>query len=487
MFLRRVVIENIRSIKHLELNCLDAKRQTRRWTLLLGENGCGKSTILRSIALALVGSEALTEILREPDSWIRSGESFGKVSLELATADGKPRHTELVLRRGVGLSSVLRENDRSLRALDAALKHSPRNYLTLGYGASRRIHTEAATGASPDRSGPARSPRARGVATLFFPDAALEPLEPWILSLESQKKGAGAAMMRAIDEHLLPDITFRHVDLKAGKLIFATPDGDTPLALLSDGYQEVASWTGDLLRNVSTIFRDHKNPLQARGLLIIDELDLHLHPVWQRRLRSFLESTLPNMQFVASTYSPLAAQQSGPGELHIVRRPTPKSPSKVQVFEGTPRDMMIHQVLVSPIFGLTTGDSKAVQDKRAAYRRIAAKPRPTVAEVTAQRRLAAELRTLPDISARWDGELSPHRANMERILKAMQPRIASAATTAATSRALKGGVTTVVEAVAARDLARIPKNSGGKAKPKAPKHKAKVRTRKAPRRRGGSK
>jgi predicted ATP-binding protein involved in virulence len=76
----------------------------------------------------------------------------------------------------------------------------------------------------------------------------------------------------------LPEMAFSRIDKDKRELIFKTPDGEVPLQHLSDGYQNVAAWVGDLLYRLSQVFEDYKNPLGARGLLLIDEVDLHLHP-----------------------------------------------------------------------------------------------------------------------------------------------------------------------------------------------------------------
>ena len=72
MFLRRIVIENVRSIEHLDLS-FDQGEDIRRWTFVLGENGTGKTTLLRSIALLLAGSDALPELIGSPADWVRFG------------------------------------------------------------------------------------------------------------------------------------------------------------------------------------------------------------------------------------------------------------------------------------------------------------------------------------------------------------------------------------------------------------------------------
>ncbi len=72
MYLNRIEIENLRAIRKLSLD-FGAGETTRRWTVLLGENGCGKSTVLKAIGLVLAGSDALAELLVDVDEWILNG------------------------------------------------------------------------------------------------------------------------------------------------------------------------------------------------------------------------------------------------------------------------------------------------------------------------------------------------------------------------------------------------------------------------------
>lgn len=93
-----------------------------------------------------------------------------------------------------------------------------------------------------------------------------------------------------------------------------------PLELLSNGYQQTVAWVGDLLYHVTRTFGDYKNPLSARGVLLIDEADLHLHPAWQKQLYAFLQKGLPQMQVIASTYSPVTTDEACMDEvLHLER------------------------------------------------------------------------------------------------------------------------------------------------------------------------
>ena len=115
MFLNRLVLENVRSTEHLDLSFADHDGKTRKWTYLLSENGCGKTTILRAAALVLAGSDALSELLLQPDSWIRNGQSTALLEADLTTARGEERTVRLELKRGEGLRELYIRNGDSLK------------------------------------------------------------------------------------------------------------------------------------------------------------------------------------------------------------------------------------------------------------------------------------------------------------------------------------------------------------------------------------
>src|SRR5437899_459774 len=110
MFLERLVLKNVRSIENFELTFSTAAGRCRQWTILLGENGAGKSTVLRSIALALAGSDGLPELLVDQDRWIRRGEREAQICADLITAEGERRQVALRLRRGQPLGQTFADN-----------------------------------------------------------------------------------------------------------------------------------------------------------------------------------------------------------------------------------------------------------------------------------------------------------------------------------------------------------------------------------------
>src|SRR5262249_45627762 len=143
MFLRSLTIQNLRAIEDVRLSFDSPTVDARKWTLILGENGCGKSTVLRAAALMFAGTDALPHLLGgEMDSWVRFGAQEATISAVIEPARHQTREISLRLRRGVTIGVLFSDNHESLSLLDAAIKHSSRNYLTVGYGASRRLNLD---------------------------------------------------------------------------------------------------------------------------------------------------------------------------------------------------------------------------------------------------------------------------------------------------------------------------------------------------------
>lgn len=300
--------------------------------------------------------------------------------------------------------------------LDDALRHTARNYLTAGYGVSRRL-----SGGRPRlvaREDTAKSLRSLSVGTLFSPDAELQSIETWAMDLHYRRGSGGIGVVRRALAGLLPGVTFHSIDREKRRLVFQTVDGRIPMTQLSDGYQNVAAWAGDLLYRVTETFRNYKNPLLARGLLLIDEIDLHLHPVWQRKLREFLDEKLPNFQIVTTRHSALTAQQAAAGELFYFKRPRPKGGATLLAFDGDPQKLMSHQLLLSDVFGLATLNSPQVQGQRDRYRTLRAKPGRSITEQREMKALRTELRDIPDWSrpTKQDKETLSALRSIERAL-----------------------------------------------------------------------
>jgi predicted ATP-binding protein involved in virulence len=398
MFLEHLYLKNIRCLKELDLPLTDVRDGPRRWTMLLGENGAGKSTVLRSIALLLAGSDALPSLIGDTDSWIRFGAENAEIRATVSTAQGEKRKISLRFERGQSMLEMFEVNRASLDALDRALKHTNRNYFTVGYGVSRRLPA-ADSRSSPDR-GHFTKPRANSVATLFAPEAELVSLEQWATDLHYRKEEQALKLVGEALRDFLPGVEFLRIDRENRRLMFETEDGPMPLDLMSDGFQNAISWCGDLLYRLTEVFEDYQKPLHARGLLLIDEIGLHLHLTWQRKLREYVSKKFPNLQIVATTHSPFTAHQTAEGELFsLVRSDDPEQGVELLHFEGAANELMLHQLILTPFFGLDTMNSRKWEDLREEYRTLEAKAEKTPEDRKRMVKLEAELADQPSWSA----------------------------------------------------------------------------------------
>jgi predicted ATP-binding protein involved in virulence len=395
MFLKSIKFKNFRCFSNHELSFVNddsgqKKENIRRATVLLGDNGTGKSNLLKGIGLVTAGRDALAELLDEPESWIQVGKKFCQLDAVLKTAAGEERRVFLRIEAKDSVSRVLDRAKESLAELDEALEHTNRNYFVLAYGASRQLNVNRGRRA---RSSAYSHARALSVATLFNPDEVLTPIESWAMDLDYLKSRGAMSVIRKVMSEFLRGVEFSRIDKEGGQLIFKTPFGTVPMSQLSDGYQNVAAWIGDLLYRVTEIFGDYSAPLKTRGLLLIDEVDLHLHPRWQRDLLEFLRRKLPNFQIVATTHSPITAQQADENELHYLERRGRSL--KLHPFSGVPKALLLHQLVMSDVFGLTSDESAALEKKKARYEKLCYAEKHTAAQKKEMERLEKELSVAP--------------------------------------------------------------------------------------------
>ena len=304
MFLANIQLENFRGIEELNLDfvCAGKSKELRKWTVILGENGMGKSNILKAIALVTAGSKGLGELLGNPSNWVSYGKKSCLIAATILTPKATLQDISLRIEQGDKLKEVLSKNAESLRFLDEKLDEKSADYFLVGYGPYRRLADKTETTSSNDFYQQIRSKR---TSSLFNRGVTFHSIETWAMDLTSKElKTVGESLNQS-----LPDINFHSLDKANKTLLFETSNGIIPLGLLSDGYQNMVVWMGDLLFYIAQVNKKLKEPFSAKGILLVDEIAVHLHPSWQRMLVSYLSEILPNFQIISTTNTPLTAQQ----------------------------------------------------------------------------------------------------------------------------------------------------------------------------------
>ena len=222
MFLKSIHLNNVKCFSDIALSFEDENGDIRKWTLLLAENGVGKSTLLKTIALVTGGSDAIADLLEEPSDWIQSKTPGCEISAVLVTTEGEEREIRLQFTPEDTRTDVIRKNEQSFAWLDKALKGKKEDYFVLGFGASRHLN---AANSRRTKTSEFTNKRAQRVATLFNPDATTKPIDSWAMDLDYIGNGTALETIRKVLSNLLPGIKFHRIDKQNGHLLFDTPDG----------------------------------------------------------------------------------------------------------------------------------------------------------------------------------------------------------------------------------------------------------------------
>lgn len=178
------------------------------------------------------------------------------------------------------------------------------------------------------------------VDTLFFNDRPLINLEEWLLQLETaqidktQKNRAKKRIEKIKGvlkkSELFPEVSDYEVvfdDDMNSSIKFRTPNGDFLLNELGYGYQCMLSWVFDFIKKMFDKYPDSDNPLSEPAILLVDEIDLHLHPQWQRHILNDLCKLFPATQIIVTTHSPLVIQSVGNMNLYVLKNVDSKTVS----------------------------------------------------------------------------------------------------------------------------------------------------------------
>ena len=378
VYFQKLILGNVRSFGGIqELILTDDKGRPAQWTLILGDNGVGKTTLLQCLAglrptLNVETSDELDSgapdivepwILQDENRVIESLARIGDdvaVRLEatfiigprLGRQSTKPR----ILQTGLSFRSRPETVDK-IEDVEALKEKVPgfTEPLVLGYGAGRHVGFYNRETVDAESS----------VASLFDPAAELYDAEEIFLNLDHARlrKNRNATRvlkgLKAALAAILPDI-----DRPSDIIIYGprtpgdtnnqtgvhakTPYGEVPLSQLSLGYQTVTAWTVDVAWRLFEHCPDSPNPLHEPAVVLVDEIDLHLHPKWQRKFRRDLAEHFPNVQFIATAHSPLMAQTLLDENLAVVRREDDHA-----VIVNDPavvKDWRLDQIITSELF-----------------------------------------------------------------------------------------------------------------------------------------
>jgi hypothetical protein len=333
-------LENIRCFRSLILD-FSEDGKPRPWTMLLGDNGFGKTTILRSIAMGLCDETKATALMsRLPGEMLRQDTTKGRVRVRLHLPDVVDQEiwTETTLVR-VGDAIELKQSTSSWFPRD--------RMFVCGYGALRSgFGTQSYSGYAI----------ADAVTGLFDPATPLQNPE---LALRRMMT-AGEDMdrvCRQIESVLL--LRENSTQFGPSGLSIKGNWGEfVPMGAIGDGYLATLAWLSDLL-GWTFLYRPDFIAGHISGIVIVDEIEKHLHPRWQREIVLELSRQFPQLQFLAATHSPLCAggladlAEDAAAMYRLELRSGAVTAEKLEPYRGWTYD----QIMTSSAFGL-----KSVRD-----------------------------------------------------------------------------------------------------------------------------
>ncbi|MEM9459101.1 MAG: AAA family ATPase [Myxococcota bacterium] len=362
MYLDHIHIRHLKLLRDFRLELTQPNDTPRMWTVIIGRNGTAKTSILQAIALAAAGSRQVNVLARsvvahlvdrrarqpmEIDAVFRF--SPGCVeradlhpTLGRAPGDDARLHSILSLKYGqstlagrstytdvsgeMELIGPIQLTESGFDPLDEARADDRKLWFVAGYGVGRFLP-------APQSRPPLVQPSIERLEPLFSNTTALTSLR-FLDNLTKEKARRFTKALRDTliqVEDLIPDLVGIEltgpggvtksrtlIDKDRFTLKVGAHEHKFPAVALSHGYQSTLAWLADLIGHVMWEADEAIEAKDIEGLVLIDEIDLYLHPTWQASLIPALRRTFPKVQFIATTHSPAVLSSLSPDEIVVV-------------------------------------------------------------------------------------------------------------------------------------------------------------------------
>jgi hypothetical protein len=358
--------------------------------LLLGNNGLGKTTLLKAVALAALGPAVGDSgiypyqlVRREPTGWEEDSPEEALVEAEFTpheqdrTPDiGWVESRVTVLQRG-DLESLrwTHPDDKIWHPIFSASSDA---FFFVGYGATRRVERRSQVDLGTRKS--SAFVRAQRVQSLFEEAYSLIPLNAWLPEFEHRESPRFREVVDLVNGLLGHGFDVFTGEMEDGEYVFDLQGLEIPFPALSDGYRAFLGWVGDLLYHVCTTCPEDKRLVDNRGIVMVDEIDLHLHPKWQMTVLHTLGRTLPNIQFIVTSHSPLLVGSLEWMNIIVMTEGEGRS-SRAQRIPQAVHGLDADQVLLTDFFGL---ESTRAPEKTRALKELTLKAREGDSEAAKQ-------------------------------------------------------------------------------------------------------
>jgi predicted ATP-binding protein involved in virulence len=399
MYIKHLKIENIRGIKTFDMDF----PKPAGWHVLIGDNGSGKTSIMRSISLALIDVNQRDAARQSFEDWLSKDATIGTIKLDIYRdkkydAEEERSHffeplysyisiqnypkANLKLLQGEKHNSVLSYSYFGNSENDVSKYKGNRGWFSVGYGPFRRF-----AGGNPEDEKLFKSyPQLGAHLSMFGEDVALTEILKWLKDLDylrlKEKESQNGQDNTIVYENLIKFInksqflphkmTIEGMDTEG--VIFKDGNGNRmSVVQLSDGYRSILSLTFELIRQLvrvygaKEVFKDiaqDKMCITLPGVVLIDEIDAHLHPTWQTRIGEWFTKYFPELQFIVTTHSPLICRACENGS--IWRLAAPGSQEESGEIAGEDKQRLVYGNIMdaygTEVFGQNIGRSEHGQE-----------------------------------------------------------------------------------------------------------------------------
>jgi hypothetical protein len=420
MYLRHLHVQNVKLLRDVKIDFVGADGQPRMWTVFVGENRSCKTTLLQTIAAAASGLDQAIHLttdvvaswpdLRRPETSLSIDAEFGFSRSRHAwraypdSHPGEPPLLDALLRLVPGRSVFQGEArftgvDAEGDPLVAARRENHADWFVAGYGVRRMLR-----GVGTVDTQRQRNPSLDRLKPLFGEDVIGTGF------IELLSGDLGRAFVKVLQSifvagGLLPHVTALELRGRGG--IRSTKDlieaqrfemdilddrGEpirVPAAWLSQGYQSIIAWLADVVGQILLETGGAVEAADMEGCVLVDEIDMYLHPTWQLRLIPALRRVFPKLQFIATTHSPMVLPALSADEVwllshdeegSVVAEPARHSPA-----------LLTGSELFEAFFTIDKVYPAELGEKASRYSRLATDPTRTSEEDSEMRSLRQEL------------------------------------------------------------------------------------------------
>lgn len=388
MYINSISLENVRTFaaektiyfnhpdrKYSDNGSAPRKPKLKNVNLLFGQNASGKTTVLEAIALASLGPaisdsrispRPLVRFLpksREPSA--RESRLRANIRASLSLQDSEVLSpplgdaklewsSELTIAQRGELESFEHTASKNVN-WEALYQSTNESFFIVAYGATRRVDPYWELAAKlPPRSSFMRGSRIESIVQEGYP---LVPLQAWP---PQHKNGDRWNQVVELINKALGSGHFEFKGEEKNEEYYFSQGGlDVPFRSLSDGYRAFLGWIVDLLFHLSFATEASQQRLdEVSGIVLVDEIDVHLHPKWQMEVVGNLSRAFPKLQFIFTSHSPLIA---GSVEwMNITHLQLDhQHRTGVKPFDQPVHGLDADQILLTDLFGLKTTRARA--------------------------------------------------------------------------------------------------------------------------------